>query len=363
MIGGKFGCAVWGCGWVASGHIHAYLRHPDCRLVALGSRRRESVLAKQAEFGLDCDVHTDFARLLADERIDVVSLCTPNDQHAPETIAAARAGKHLFIEKPVATNVPDLTAMCAAVRQAGVRTLVGFVLRFNPLVNLQRKLVAEGELGRVFLLNVDYWFGRERLGWMRQKERTGGAFILAGCHSVDAARYILGQDIVEVRGASATVGDHYDYPAVETAQVRFAGGALGVFSCSLEGCSPYTANVHILGENGTLVNDRFFLRRFTGQADYFTLDTGVKKTGDVYGHPFPAMVRHLIDCIRDGRESPHNLADAVNAHLCCIGVRDSAEAGGRRLRLADCALVPDTDGSGGAAEPGSGRTADGAAPA
>ena len=341
MAKDHYGCAVWGCGWVASGHINAYLQHSDCRVVALGSRREESVRAKQAEFGIETAAYTDFDELLGDDRVDIISICTPNYMHASETIRAARAGKHIFVEKPVATHLDDLEDMCEAVNKAHVRTLVGFVLRFNPLVKLQRKLVADGELGRVFLLNVDYWYGRERPGWMAEKEPTGGAFILAGCHSVDVARFIMGCDFAEVRGAEARVGDYYQYPAVETAQVRFANDALGVFSCSLEGCSPYTANVHVLGEHGTIVNDKFFLRRFEGQADYFALDVGVKKSGDIYTHPFPAMVEHLVECIREQCESPHNLADAVNAHLCCFAIRQSAESGGRRIRIDGAELVED----------------------
>ena len=72
MKNGKFGCAVWGCGWVASGHINAYLKHPACEVVTLGSRRLESVQAKQAEFGLDCRATTDFNDILNDDRIDIV---------------------------------------------------------------------------------------------------------------------------------------------------------------------------------------------------------------------------------------------------------------------------------------------------
>jgi len=327
----RYGCAVWGCGWVASGHINAYLQHPQCDVIALGSRRQESIAAKQQEFGIETAVYTDFDELLDDDRVDIVSICTPNHQHADETVRAARAGKHIFLEKPIAISVEDIRRMCDVVVETGVKTLVGFVLRFNPLVKLQRRLVADGELGRVFLLNVDYWFGRERLGWMKAKECSGGAFILGGCHSVDTARFIMGEDIVAVRGDAVQVGSHYGYPPVETAQVTFANGAKGVFSCSLEGCSPYTANVHILGENGTVINDQFFLRKFEGQADYFTLDTGVRKTGDVYGHPFPAMVDHFIECIGSDTESPHSLFDAVNAHLCCLAIRQSAEAGGQRV--------------------------------
>ena len=174
-MGKRYGCAVWGCGWVASGHINAYLKHPDCAVVALGSRRAESIARKQAEFGIETAAYTDFEQLLADDRVDIVSICTPNALHAAEAIRAAQAGKHLFIEKPVAIRAEELPALCAAVAKARVRSLVGFVLRFNPLVNLQRKLVADGELGKVFLLNVDYWFGRERLGWMKEREATGGA--------------------------------------------------------------------------------------------------------------------------------------------------------------------------------------------
>ncbi|MCQ2403889.1 MAG: Gfo/Idh/MocA family oxidoreductase [Lentisphaeria bacterium] len=331
MINGKYGCAVWGCGWVASGHINAYLKNPSCEIVAIGSRRLESVQAKQAEFGLSCRACTSFEELLNDDRIDIISLCTPNNQHAQETILAAQAGKHVFIEKPIAIDEADIPRMLAAVESAKVHTMVGFILRFNPLVKLQRKLVQEGELGKVFMANVDYWFGRERKGWMKHKEQTGGAFILAGCHSVDMARYILGADIVKVSAQSAMVGDYYEYPPVETAQVQFSNGALGVFTCSLVGTNPYTANLSILGENGTIVNDRFFLKRFQGQADFFTLDTGVKKSGDVYAHPFPAMVDHFVECLREDKESPHNLRSAVNAHLACLAIRKSAEADGKAV--------------------------------
>ena len=164
---------------------------------------------------------------------------------------------------------------------------------------------------------------------MKHKEQTGGAFILAGCHSVDMARYIIGSDIERVSAQSAMVGDYYEYPPVETAQVRFANGALGVFTCSLVGTNPYTANISILGEKGTIVNDRFFLKRFQGQADFFTLDTGMKKSGDVYDHPFPAMVAHFVECIKEDRESPNNLRSAIHAHLTTLAIRKSAEADGK----------------------------------
>ena len=338
MKNGKFGCAVWGCGWVASGHINAYLKHPACEVVTLGSRRIESVQAKQAEFGLDCRAVTDFNDILNDDRVDIVSICTPNCQHAEEAILAMKAGKHVFLEKPIAINAEDIPRLVETAEATHAKTLVAFILRFNPLVQLQKRLIAEGELGKVFMANTDYWFGRERKGWMKHAEQTGGAFILAGCHSVDMVRHIIGADIACVSGQAAMVGDYYEYPPVETAQVQFTNGAIGVFTCSLVGTTPYMANTSILGEKGTIVNDRFYLKRFDGQKDFFTLDTGMKKSGDVYDHPFPAMVSHFVECIQEDKESPNNIRSAVNAHLTCIAIRKSAELG-RPVRIDGLRLI------------------------
>lgn len=334
MNNGKFGCALWGCGWVASGHIAAYLKNKDCRFVGLGSRNPESAKAKIAEFGLqECVIYPTFEDLLNDERVDIVSICTPNDLHAEEAMMAAKAGKQIFLEKPAAVGSEQLDKLVQVIQEYKTKTVMGLVLRFNPLSIMQKRLIAQGELGNVFLANVDYWFGRDRGGWMREGKRAGGAFVLGGCHSVDLACYLLGSEIAAVRGDSVQVGDWYDYPPVETAQVRFRNGAKGVFSCSLTGFTPYTANIHIIGEDGTILNDRFFLRRFQEQKEFFTVDTGVKKSGDVYSHPFPAMVTHFIECLKEGRDSEHNVASAVNSHKACFAICRSAAEGGKWIEL------------------------------
>ena len=201
MRNGKFGCALWGCGWVAGGHLAAYLKNPDCEFIGLGSRRCESARAKLTEFGLnDCTLYRSFEELLNDSRVDIVSICTPNDLHAEEAMQAARAGKQIFLEKPAAVSAEQLDELVRVLREYHTKTVMGLVLRFNPLSRMQKRLIAEGELGKVFLANVDYWFGRDRGGWMREGRRSGGAFVLGGCHSVDLARFLLGSDIAAVRG-------------------------------------------------------------------------------------------------------------------------------------------------------------------
>lgn len=334
MRNGKFGCALWGCGWVASGHINAYLKHPECEFIGLGSRSKDSVQKKIIEFDLnDTTVYDSFEALLNDDRVDIVSICTPNDLHAKEAMLAAKAGKQIFLEKPAAIDSATLDELVSTVNTHHTKTMMGLVLRFNPLSIMQKRLISNGELGEIYLANVDYWFGRERGSWMREGKRAGGAFVLGGCHSVDLATFLLGSKISAVRGEASQVGNWYDYPAVETAQVRFENGAKGVFSCSLAGCVPYTANIHIVGEKGTILNDRFYLERFAGQQDFFTVDTGVKKSGDVYSHPFPAMVAHFIECLKQDRDSEHNVASAVNSHKACFAICESAANGGEWITL------------------------------
>ena len=334
MHNGKYGCALWGCGWVASGHIAAYLKNKDCEFIGLGSRRKESALAKAAEFGLNnITIYNSFEEILSDSRVDVVSICTPNDLHAEEAILAAKAGKQIFLEKPAAVSEEQLDRLTAVISEYKTKTVMGLVLRFNPLSLMQKRLIAEGELGQVLLANVDYWFGRDRGGWMREGKRSGGAFVLGGCHSVDLASFLLGSPITAVRGDALQVGDWYDYPPVETAQVQFANGAKGVFSCSLTGFVPYTANTHIIGEDGTILNDQFYLRRFKEQKEFFKIDTGVKKTGDVYGHPFPQIVDHFISCLKEDRDSEHNVASAVNSHKACFAICRSASGNGEWINL------------------------------
>ena len=334
MHNGKYGCALWGCGWVASGHIAAYLKNKDCEFIGLGSRRKESALAKIAEFGLNnITIYNSFEEILSDSRVDVVSICTPNDLHAEEAILAAKAGKQIFLEKPAAVSEEQLDRLTAVISEYKTKTVMGLVLRFNPLSLMQKRLIAEGELGQVLLANVDYWFGRDRGGWMREGKRSGGAFVLGGCHSVDLASFLLGSPITAVRGDALQVGDWYDYPPVETAQVQFANGAKGVFSCSLTGFVPYTANTHIIGEDGTILNDQFYLRRFKEQKEFFKIDTGVKKTGDVYGHPFPQIVDHFISCLKEDRDSEHNVASAVNSHKACFAICRSASGNGEWIKL------------------------------
>ena len=144
----QYGVLIVGTGWVSSAHIAAFEKDPRAKIVAIMSRRAESAEAQIQTHGLtDCHIYTDYAQALADPRVDIVVICTPNDLHCEQAIAAARAGKHLLIEKPAALQWEDAQRMAKEIEAAGVRSLVGYVLHFNGLFetakNLQEKFFGE----------------------------------------------------------------------------------------------------------------------------------------------------------------------------------------------------------------------------
>jgi predicted dehydrogenase len=335
MPTGELGVAIQGAGWVASEHIRAYERNPHTRVVAIGSRTREGARRKAEDFGLDVPVFDQYEELLAQPGVDIVSICTPPYRHCQETVLAAEAGKHILIEKPVATNLADLRRMEAAVRQAGVLTVVSFVLRWNPAVLNIKALSAAGAFGTAFLVQTDYWHNLEQAG-LSGKGGGVSAMLAGGCHAVDLARYLMGSDIVEVTAvswspASGATGGHAG-PANTVALVRFPDGMGKVSACTTQ-WMPYNFNIDLFGTDGVIRGNRLYTRQLPGLTGFADLPTILPDNGDVAHHPFRQEIDHFVDCIRSGRESHVNLADAVNTHEACFAADMSAEQGGKPIAL------------------------------
>ncbi len=336
----QIGVAVQGAGTVATEHLKAYLRNPHCRVVAIGSRTREGAERKARQVGLDparIALYDDLDALLAHPGLDALSICTPHARHAQETIAAARAGKHILIEKPVATSLADLHAMDAAVAAAGVRTVVSFVLRWNPLVQTAKAMIEDGMFGDLIYVQTDYWHNPEQSGYPGAAGRlwraTIPSILSGGCHAVDLARYLMGSDIVEVVALETSALQGLPQPANQVALVRFANGRAGKISSCTEQWMPYQFNVDLLGSHGALRDNRFYSRKLPGATDWATFPTVLPNSGLVEHHPFQGEIDHFIACIREGVESHVNLRDAVNTHEACFAITESGRAGGKPVKL------------------------------
>lgn len=136
------------------------------------------------EYGLEgrCKVYTDYQEGLKDPNVDIVVICTPNDMHCEQTILAAEAGKHILIEKPVALTWEDTKRMDEAVRKAGVKTLVGYVLHYNPLFVTAKK-IQKDFIGELKYAETDYFhrvMGDIPCYQWTCKKSVGGSSLLAG---------------------------------------------------------------------------------------------------------------------------------------------------------------------------------------
>lgn len=267
--GGELRVGVVGFGWMGQVHARAYARllqhYPDAplrpRLVAVADIEQPRQETAKSSFGF-AEAVSDYRELIARDDVDVVSVCGPNFVHRDVAVAAARAGKHIWVEKPAGRHLADTTEIAEAVLAAGVQSAVGFNYRNAPAVELAREIVATGRVGEVETTSVrllsDYAAHPDgALSWRFDPAYAGtGVLGDLASHGLDLARYVVGQqagEVVDLVADQATfitqrpepVGavSHFATAAGGklgpvgnedhiTALLRFASGARGVIEAS-----------------------------------------------------------------------------------------------------------------------------------
>jgi myo-inositol 2-dehydrogenase / D-chiro-inositol 1-dehydrogenase len=242
-----------GCGRAASTlHAPMLARVPGAMVVALADRdpARLTELASRHPAAM---AHTDYRPLLEDPRVDLVAVCVPAMLHGEVAIDALRAGKHVFIEKPLALSVAECDRIVAAAGQAeasGVRAAVGFNLRSHRLVRHAREIIASGELGEIELLRTLWtadWSGGARPAWHARRRDGGGALLEVGTHQADLWRWLLGSEVESVRACSRSIA--FD-DQTATFQARMASGVLVSSAVSQRSVSHNL--IEVFGSRGSL---------------------------------------------------------------------------------------------------------------
>lgn len=332
----KMGVGIVGTGWVAGEHIRAFNQNPHTEVRALCGRQEARVKACAVEAGIRSEVFTDFEKMLAMDGIDIIAIATPPDAHCEQAVAAAGAGKHLMLEKAMSTTLEEAKTIRNAVEAAGVKSVVSFVLRWNPLFEIIKSQLADDAIGRVFLGEVDYFHGigpwYKQYGWNVKKEIGVSSLLSAGCHAVDALRWFMGGEVEEVTQYSTFGGGEsfkdYEYDPTSMTICKFADGRIGKVASSIECVQPYVFNINLVGTHGTIKNNRLYSKtKFPGQTTWVEIPTVLPDSGDVSHHPFVHEVDHLVECIRSGKESHTNVADAYKSHLICFAADLSGKEG------------------------------------
>jgi predicted dehydrogenase len=198
--------ALLGCGWIQDFHARGVLAHPDAELAAVANHREETARAFAKRHGIP-RVTTDWEALARDPEIDAVVIATPNALHAPQAIAALRAGKHVLVEKPMAISVAECDEMIAAARGSGARLMVAHCWRFRDEVRAMRDRIAGGDLGEIVKTRgYGVHAGWGPSGWFTDPGLAGGgALVDMGVHAIDTVRFLLGDpEPVRVCGVVGT---------------------------------------------------------------------------------------------------------------------------------------------------------------
>ncbi|MFJ5621571.1 Gfo/Idh/MocA family protein [Peribacillus loiseleuriae] len=355
MVGYKF---------MGKAHSHAYkdlplffpnVIRPEMKVIC--GRNTKEVVKAAYQFGWE-EHTTDWMELVERDDIDLIDINAPSNVHKEIAIAAARAGKHVFCEKPLALTLQDSRNMLEAAEASGVKHMVGFNYRFAPAVMLAKKLVDEGRLGDIYHFRA--WFLQDwlvdpnfPLTWRLQKEIAGsGSHGDLGAHLIDLAHYMIG-DITEVIGINETFIKERPIPAnmtglsatgsadgkkekvtVDDATLflaRFANGAIGSFEATRFATGHRSTNsFEINGSKGSIIFD---FERMNELQVYFGDDRDdvqgfrrVLATDPVhafseawwpaghtigYEHTFIHEIVELMEAFRENRQPIPNFKDGV----------------------------------------------------
>ncbi|MCK9252236.1 MAG: Gfo/Idh/MocA family oxidoreductase [Eubacteriales bacterium] len=190
MSGKTFKVGIVGCGGIANGkHMPALKKRPNVELVAFCDIVPERAEKASAEYGAKgAKVFTDYRELVALTELDVVHVLTPNKSHAPITIAALEAGKHVLCEKPMAKTAADAKAMVEAARRTGKTLSIGYQSRYRTDSMYLKKLIDDGELGEIYYARAHAIRRRAVPTWgvfLNEEEQGGGPLIDIGTHALD----------------------------------------------------------------------------------------------------------------------------------------------------------------------------------
>jgi len=270
------------------------------KLVAVVSRDRARADAVAGKFGAQ-HAYTSYEDMLRNPDVTVVAIHTPNSLHAAQAIAAARAGKHVFCDKPMATNAADAQRIVTECGQAGVTLGVNFHNRFMPCFIETRRIIESGEIGAVLIVQLEASPGPNpastRAGWRVDPALAGlGTTMSIGVHVYDILRYLLASEIV-------TVSAFFDTPRGVMEQTnlsvfRFANGAMAQLNVNQKTPDPHNDFV-IYGTKGRITGRGLTRSRFSGELQVLTGDSKTRSTEfpaiDAHGRCVAAFSQALLD--------------------------------------------------------------------
>lgn len=341
----KYNVAVIGYGWAATAHIAAINATGRAQVTAVWSARPLDSAELTAKHGSPIEAHQDLAAMLASPDIDVVDITSYPNQHAEQFIAAARAGKHIIVEKPLAIEWEDILAMQRAAQESGVRVCVCFECRYSSQLIATKSVLDAGLVGSVHYGEVDYfhgigpWYGQYR--WNTKQALGGSALLTAGCHALDALLLCMEAEVEEVTSyatqSSNPAFTPYEYRTTSTSLLKFANGSVGKCAAVVDCLQPYYFHTHLVGSEGSILDNKFHSQKLSGlnRHAWSQLSMKMLDSGDVSDHPYQTQFEAFFEALEAGRDMAlTSFADAFRTHRV-IAAADRSAAEGRTVKLSE----------------------------
>ena len=340
----SFKVGIIGYGWAATAHIDAINACDDARVSAICSSRELNAAELSEQHGSEITVYSSVDELLSSE-IDVVSICSYPQDHADHVVAAAAAGKHIIVEKPLVLKLEDLRRVESAVNRAGVKCCVCFECRYSSQFLVTKAQIDQGLLGEIHYGEVDYfhgigpWYGQYR--WNTKKDAGGTSLLSAGCHALDALLLCMGGEVERV--TSLSVGstnvdfEPYEYDTTSVTILKFKDGRIGKTASVIDCLQPYYFHTHLVGSEGSLLDNKVYSTKRPDPEDKAWSEIPMKlcDSGDVSDHPYQAQFEAFFSATKEGHDVPMtSLADAIRSHEV-IFAADLSAATGQSVLLAD----------------------------
>lgn len=310
----------------------------DSRLVAVYSRDQGRADAFAEGHGAAA-AYSRLDAMLADSRVDALFVASPNYLHAPQTIKAAAAGKHVLAEKPMANSVSDAAAMIDACRDHGVTLGLGFELRFHPAHLWARRLIDEGAIGRIRMAHGQWGRGNRgepehlpRTGlrrWWETPELIGEASVLVGfgVHVFDLMRFLLREEVVEVVAMTDGQTDHQPLEHIATIALRMSSGTIVQVMCGR--MLPDTQNdLALYGSDGRIATKETIWEARLGRAEVVSATVNQAESYEYdYLANFVAELEDFRDALEHDRPPSATGEDGLKAARVTAAAIESAKTG------------------------------------
>lgn len=338
----KLRVGIIGYGWVATAHIDAINSTGNATVNAIYSSRPHNDAELSAKWGSDITSYTDLDKMLSDKSIDVVSICSYSYMHKEHAIAAAKAGKHIILEKPMALSWEDCLEVEKAVTTAGVSFTICFECRWSNQFLSTKSIVDQGLLGDLHYGEVDYYHGIGpwvgQFDWNAKKDGGGSALVTAGCHAMDILLLMMGDDVEEVTSydtrSKSEIFSPYEYKTTSVTILKFKSGKVGKCSAVVDCLQPYYFHTHLVGSEGSMLDNKFHSEKLhADKSRWSELALKMIDSGDVSDHPYEGQFRQFFQSILDGEPMPlTGLKQCMKTHEIVFAA-DKSAATGKSVKL------------------------------